>query len=99
MHYIQYSPVITHQGRRFLKIQPITICPRVVLSEKYPIMITHQIIKDPFCTPDQTQRVADPSLSKSKDFDGIVPSIFGFMNNLYLSSWEHSRHVIANEYI
>ena len=37
------------------------------------------------------------SLSKSKDFDGIVPSIFDYMNHLYLSSWGRSRHVITNK--
>ena len=39
------------------------------------------------------------SLSKSKDFHGIVPSIFDSMNHQYLSSWGHSRLVITNKKI
>ena len=35
-------------------------------------------------------------LSKSKDFDGIVPSIFDPMNHQYRSSWGHSEVVITN---
>ena len=39
------------------------------------------------------------SLSMSKYFDGIVPSIFDYMNHYYLSSSEHSSLVITNKVI
>ena len=42
-------------------------------------------------------RIVRSSLSKSKYFDGIVPSIFDLIKHRYLSSWGHSRVVIANK--
>ena len=47
----------------------------------------------------KTEFLFPTSLSKSKDFDRIVPSIFDLMNHKYLSSWGHSRFVITNKKI
>ena len=51
------------------------------------------------CIIVEVQCLGEERLSKSKHFDGIVPSIFDFMNHLYLSSWGHSRLVITDENI